>query len=306
MQKLKDVMWPLAVVFCFCEISFGPDASGQDSGPKSSRLSGEFLRVNRDDRNQPTELQTSIVSYVLADGSDGELQVDLVGAIHIADKGYFEKLNEQFKKYDVLLYELVAPDGARPTLGATDTGPGPRHPLTALQQGMKDLLELEFQLECVDYSKDNFVHADMTPAEFAKSMEMREESLMQIVFRSIGQGIAAQSTGANGASDAQIMLALFSKDRAHKLKRAFASQFENIDGQMSVFIGPQGSTIITERNKKALQVLSKEIAAGRKRIGIFYGAGHLADMEKRLISDFQLKRASETWLTAWSLGQKQK
>ena len=32
-----------------------------------------------------------------------------------------------------------------------------------LQNGMKDMLELEHQLQHIDYHKDNFVHADMSP-----------------------------------------------------------------------------------------------------------------------------------------------
>ena len=65
-----------------------------------------------------------------------------------------------------------------------------------------------------------------------------------------------------------------------------------------------GSVLITERNKKALKVLKKQMAAGKKRIGIFYGAGHLDDMDKRLRKDFGLKPVAITWLTAWDLAAK--
>jgi hypothetical protein len=70
---------------------------------------------------------------------------------------------------------------------------------------------------------------------------------------------------------------------------------------MEALEGPEGSTIITERNKVALKKLSEQIAAGKKKIAIFYGAGHLGDMEKRLAADFQLKRKDEQWLDAWNL-----
>ena len=51
-------------------------------------------------------------------------------------------------------------------------------------------------------------------------------------------------------------------------------------------------------------MLDKQLAAGKKKIGVFYGAGHLPDMEKRLLADFGLKRDSESWLVAWSLEPK--
>ncbi len=50
----------------------------------------------------------------------------------------------------------------------------------------------------------------------------------------------------------------------------------------AVLEGPKGSTLIGERNKRALDVLKKQIASGKKKIAVFYGAGHMVDMEKRL------------------------
>ena len=70
---------------------------------------------------------------------------------------------------------------------------------------------------------------------------------------------------------------------------------------MSALEGKQGSTLITERNKKALAVLRKELDKGTRRIAVFYGAGHLSDMEKRLSTDFGMKRINEEWVDAWNL-----
>ena len=47
--------------------------------------------------------------------------------------------------------------------------------------------------------------------------------------------------------------------------------------------------------------MAEEIAAGKKKIAIFYGAGHLNDMEQRLTGEMHLKRTGEQWLTAWNL-----
>ena len=53
---------------------------------------------------------------------------------------------------------------------------------------------------------------------------------------------------------------------------------------------------------KYLHVQScKLIKVGKKNLAIFYGAGHLADMEHRLIKDFAMKRTQESWVAAWSL-----
>ena len=176
------------------------------------------------------------------------------------------------------------------------------HPIAALQNGMKDMLGLEHQLTSINYKKKNFVHADMSPEQFSKSMADRNESFLDMIFRSIGHGIAQESKGSKqSAGNVNLLAAFFSKDRPLLLKRAMAEQFEDLEGQMNLFGGPDGSTIITERNKVALQVLEKEIAGGKKTLGIFYGAGHLPDMEKRLIDDFGLVPQETRWLAAWNL-----
>jgi hypothetical protein len=70
---------------------------------------------------------------------------------------------------------------------------------------------------------------------------------------------------------------------------------------MAALDGPGGSTIITERNKRCFEVLDKQLQAGKKRIAIFYGAGHLPDMERRLTTDYRFRRSSESWIAAWQL-----
>jgi hypothetical protein len=117
----------------------------------------------------------------------------------------------------------------------------------------------------------------------------------------MGQSAAQQATGKQTVSDVDILFALLAKDRAFRLKRIMAQQFEGMESAVSIFEGPDGSTIISERNKKCFEVLQREIDKGHKRIGVFYGAGHFPDMEARLAADFGLQRAGETWLVAWDL-----
>ena len=50
-----------------------------------------------------------------------------------------------------------------------------------------------------------------------------------------------------------------------------------------------------------MRVFQKQLAGGKKRIAIFYGAAHMPDFEQRLTKDFGLKRKSTGWHTAWDL-----
>ncbi|MFO0817876.1 MAG: hypothetical protein U1A77_08040 [Pirellulales bacterium] len=260
-----------------------------------------FLRVKRDEDQTVLALETSITRYVPRDAAREPLFVDLVAVVHIGEHDYYEALNKRFKDYDAVLYELVAPEGTRIPKGGGKGGGA--HPVSAMQNGMKSMLGLEFQLERVDYTPRHFIHADMTPEEMSKSMSDRQESWSQMFLRMIGQGIAQQAKQQQqgGGGDFALLAALFAKDRTVRLKRILATQFEDMDASLAALDGPDGSTLITQRNKKALQVLDRELKAGKKRIAIFYGAGHMVDLEQRLLADFALRRTDESWLTAWSM-----
>ncbi len=258
-----------------------------------------YLRVVHDIHDRTIGLETAIVSFSNTTFGGASVRVDLVAAVHIADKGYYQELNKRFAGYDVVLYELVAREGTRiPKGGRKDKQAG--NMLSALQLGMKDLLKLEFQLDQVDYTRKNFVHADLSPDQFAKSMRDHQEGFGDIFTRLLAYALAKQAQGGDGG-EMQLLMAMFDKDRPLALKRAMADQFEEMEGMTAVLEGPKGGTLISERNKRALEVLRKQIAAGKKNIAIFYGAGHMADMEKRLRADFSLKPQQTQWLQAWDM-----
>ena len=177
----------------------------------------------------------------------------------------------------------------------------PNNPVSFLQHGLTDLLELQFQLEGIDYSLQNLVHADMSPEQFTRSMQNRGESFSEVFFRMMGYTMAQQNDGASRTSDAGLIMALFAKNRAVALRRIMAEQFERMQGVLTAIDGPEGSTLIAERNKVALHVLRRELAAGKRKVAIFYGAGHMDDMLARLRSEFGLVPTEIRWLTAWEL-----
>ncbi|TWU23723.1 hypothetical protein [Bythopirellula polymerisocia] len=279
-------------------------------------LGEEWVRVSKDENGDPTALEVAIVRYLpaklakqyrqakpTADLPPARQYVDLIGAVHVGDSSYYTQLNRRFRQYQALLYELVAPPGTRVERGR---GTSNLHPVGALQNSMKSLLEVEHQLEQVDYTRPNFVHADMSPEEFASSMSNRNESFMQMYTRMMGQAIALQTEqAAQGEStDFELFTAMFSEDRPRMLKTAIAKQFQSMESVLTGMSGPEGSTLITERNKRALEVLRKQLRSGKQKIGIFYGAGHLTDMHERLVKDFGYEPVGIVWLEAWNLREK--
>jgi hypothetical protein len=301
MKRLWFILLCLLLAGWLAPLGAAAEPLGADVAPAKANADGDqsqFIRVRRDGERRPLAMETAVVHYTAAKRPG--VQVDLVGAVHVGDKAYYDELNKLFEQYDVVLYELVAPEGTRVPKGGRK-GPS-THPIGAMQEGMSAVLELSHQLSCVDYTKTNFMHADMSPDDFSKAMEDRGESFMQMFLRLMGTGIAQNAAGNTGGVDeAGLIMALFSKDRAIKLKAILAQQFESLDGPLAALDGPGGSAIITERNKRCFEVLDKQLAAGKKKIAIFYGAAHLPDMERRLTTDYDFKRSSQAWLKAWSL-----
>ncbi|HBO44492.1 MAG TPA: hypothetical protein DD670_11270 [Planctomycetaceae bacterium] len=261
-----------------------------------AEVKDKYLRLQRDERGRPTAMEVAIVRY--QSEKKPAAVVDLIGAVHVADPDFFARLNREFGNYDAVLYELVAAEGTRPVQGQkVKSG----NPVSTLQTGLTRVLDLQFQLDGIDYRADNMVHADMSPEEFAQSMRDRGESVASIFFRMMAYSMMQQSGDSGRSAEMEILMALLNKDRSLALKRAMAKQFEDLGGVMLAIDGPEGSTLISQRNKKALEVLDRELKAGKQKLAIFYGAGHMPDMAKRLEADFGMKPTGTRWITAWNM-----
>jgi hypothetical protein len=132
----------------------------------------------------------------------------------------------------------------------------------------------------------------------------RGESMFTIMLQSMLHSMAQQNAAQNQGKDfglIDLVIMLQAPDRARQMKLMIAQQFGDIEDQMSGLTGPDGSVIITERNKKALSVLQDTIAGGKKNIGIFYGAAHLADMSQRLGAMGFKPDGEPVWHVAWDM-----
>jgi hypothetical protein len=231
-------------------------------------------------------------------------KVDLVGAVHIGDKAYYEQLNKQFKGYDSVLYEMVKPADLDP---AQFKG-RPKSSVSMMQTFMQKQLDLAYQLDEVDYTAKNFVHADMTVKQFRKQQQARGESMFMLMFKLMREDMAARSKKGKRAADistAELLRALLSPTRSVELKYLLARQFNEMERLTAGLNGKEGSVILTDRNKVALKVLGKEMTAGKRNLAIFYGAAHLPDMEERMIKEMGFERKRTRWLKAWDLPKRQ-
>ncbi|MDB6076512.1 MAG: hypothetical protein JWO82_259 [Akkermansiaceae bacterium] len=286
-----------------------------------------YIRIEKTPAS--TQLQTALVHF-----KKGNATLDLVGAIHIADAKFYHELNTLFEGYDALLWEGIGggkpaakpvPEAevktaaekeeppptplaaAPPEAAASDekaATPPPAKPAarkgdlgglhTAYVAGAK-YLGLAFQMNEVDYRKKNFVHADLTMDEFNDLQDQRKESLFTFALKN---GLAnAGRKDVQEPNSLKLLTSILSGDK-NGLKRELVGTLGAADDQVSKIAGE--SVIISDRNAKCLKVLSEEVAAGKKKLGIFYGAAHFPDMAKRLEADGWEKTGSD-WLVAWDI-----
>lgn len=251
----------------------------------------DFIRVERDEKS--VKLQTAITRY-----SKGDVHVDLIGAVHIADEAYYKKLNKTFTSYPVLLFEMIGGENlgqgrAEPAKGKN--AEGELRFLSTAFDTMQNMLELSSQKDHIDYSAKNFLHADLTIKEFTELQKKRKESLLSFAIQNSLQADPNEQPNSLG-----LLLALFSRD-SNRLKLQLIDTLAAGDNQIAAISG--NNVIITDRNLKCLQVMQKQIQEGKKTIGIFYGAAHFPDMEKRLLKQ-GFKKTKNQWVDAWLIKKK--
>ncbi|WP_395734437.1 hypothetical protein [Prosthecobacter sp.] len=136
-----------------------------------------FIRFVEEEKSD--SLQTAVVGYE----SPQKVKVDLVGAIHIADKAYFDALNVRFKGYEAVLYELVGPSFEERGKPEAKKAAEKMQWVGQLQTMMRDTLKLHGQLEGIDYTAKNFVHADMDMSQFTQTQTQKQESFLSLYLK---------------------------------------------------------------------------------------------------------------------------
>jgi hypothetical protein len=273
-----------------------------------------FMRFVQD-ADGHARLEMADVAYRNAAG----VTVHLIGAVHVADPEFYDGLNESFRHYDALLYEMVKPKDSpapgrepaeEPRRAQRAVGQGGRargasgHWIGMMQRIMKDRLKLTYQLDGIDYRAPNFVHADLDWETFNQLQEERGESFATLFFRSaaysMGKAASGKAPPGGDMTGMAILGALMSPDSARELKLILAQQFMDSEDALGAMEGKNGSVLLTERNKAAFRVLKQQVDAGKKYLGIFYGAGHLKPMEQ-MLTDMGYRKVDAAWRTAWDI-----
>jgi hypothetical protein len=267
----------------------------------------KIMRVSSGGASQ--HLEVPILHYQRAHGDS--LIVDFLGAVHIGELHYYRKLNELLRSYDSVLFELIAErngDALRQRgVGQHDSSLG------SFQRKMAEFCGLHFQLDHIDYGASNFVHADLSPQQLLEAMEKRGESPLKLILKLLKLSFDPQfsksledagfrSSGLEGVNPLLIIMRGPTDTEKIKIKRFMAQGLVASEAVLGSLEGESGISLIDDRNAAIVNVLRSHIAAGKQRIGIFYGAGHAPDLHDRLRKELGLKLVKVEWLPAWDLG----
>ncbi|KAG9455806.1 hypothetical protein H6P81_000314 [Aristolochia fimbriata] len=324
--------------------SVGDDDTAQNLG--YNRMA-DFIRFRRGNGDRNGELQTAVVSYrkkfpwyLL----QPFLQVDLVSTVHIADKEYFETLQKELEQYDCVLYEMVASKESLEKMRNSASEKKLKNSRSkdfnivgCIQRLIARSIQLDFQLDCLDYEAENWFHADLDFETFVDLQLERGESFftfardmtlqyakdmvkpavpvdlgpwrsklllasrvlpMPLVGLLIIEGVCAQ--GESQPEKYPELQALSRLDFGAAMKVFLAKRLTSQLMQTTSSI-EEKSVIIGERNKVATEALRRAINGGNKRIAILYGGGHMPDLGRRLYEEFDLVPSKAQWVTAWSI-----
>jgi hypothetical protein len=297
MRFCKKIYCLLIVISLILTLQSEPPKEGANvtNEQKENKPEGkDFIRFIENENS--ASLQTASAKYTHEDGT----KVELIGAVHIADKVYYEKLNEQFKQYDALLYEMVGGDPDKP-LTKEDIQGNKKNPMRFFQLLIGGMMKLDFQLDHIDYTAKNFTHADMTLKTFQDRQKSKGENLLSLLEKSIKAQEETASQNKNNFNFASMFKLFNDEGGPNGMKLALGRQFHDIESMIGGMEGPDGSVLVAERNITALKVMGREIKSGKKNLAIFYGAAHLPDFDRRLTKELGFKRSGTDWNAAWEI-----
>jgi hypothetical protein len=243
--------------------------------------------------------------------------IRLVGVTHLGTKEYYAGLQELLDREALVLFEGVGATN-KEFLSTKEEG-------YSLQPALAKALGLRFQLQAINYAGSNFVNSDLTMEELARVMAGNPKE----------GGAGTSGTGGSEGGDAALgelmsvmdgssWAGVFVKfgvafiETSPKLRATVKLVLIETLGAMEGDLGDaQGlppsmrrlmEVLIRERNSAVIRDTAKAVARSRAsrrdRLGsvaIFYGAGHLADLEKRLCAELGYRPGADEWRTAFDV-----
>lgn len=166
-----------------------------------------------------------------------------------------------------------------------------------LQQKMADALGLVFQLQGVDYARPNWRNSDLSIDQIQTRLDEAGASGDALFGMLDGRSFSAKLAGlVLGIVGSNPTFAAMGKVMMVEM----LSGAEELMGAMPGQMGKLFDVIIKDRNQVVVDDLRRIIADEPEvgTVGIFYGAGHLPDLEERLVEQLGYEPGETEWVSA--------
>jgi hypothetical protein len=283
-----------------------------------------YTRVANPDTNT-VQLQIALRKFVPAHQRGPAIW--LAGTMHVGEPAYYHEVQKFLDKQTVVLYEGVNTGSHKNHVPGvkvdSETQPSPPPEMSStnagfsMQSQLARSLGLVFQLDAIDYDRTNFLNSDLSilqiqrlmlddpTAELAQPGEPTRsnptfDALLQIMDGSSFLGsmfkLGIQFIGANPKLQALTKLTLI--EAVGQLKGDFSS-LRGVPPDLKKLL----DVLIQARNENVIKDLKTEVKLVPKKgsIAVFYGTGHMDDMEKRLTSELDYRPTDDIWLTAFAV-----
>ncbi len=310
---LRRLPWLIALVTLLpgCASSSAVHPRGASSQPAAV-----YTRVSTPETNI-VSLQIALKKFVPRSGRGAA--VWLSGVSHIGESNYYAGLQRHLEAQNLVLFEGV---GARDRTLRFDPAEQ-----SSIQHTLATSLGLVFQLTAINYDRPHFRNSDLTVPELQRMLagdhqaggapskspgnsdddagSAREESpefreLMGVMNGSSILGmlvhLGVRFLGSSPKLQAMTKLAMIETLGSFQGDLA---EVKSVPPELQRLM----AVIVRGRNEVVLRDLRKNLRTARsgQSISVFYGAGHMADLEKRLVEDLGYRRREELWMTALSV-----
>jgi hypothetical protein len=249
----------------------------------------------------------------------------LASVMHVGEPAYYRALQNFLDTQTVVLYEGINPNAhphhvheaaapftPPPAPAATPAGANAGY---SMQSTLARSLGLVFQLDAIDYVRTNFLNSDLSIAQIQRIMDGNRAG-----------STPGQKSGGNATFDTLLQImdgssflgSLFkvglqiiagSPQMQAVAKLTMIEAIGQLKGDMSDVQGlpPDWKelikVLIQARNKNLMADLKSELKKVPRdgSIAVFYGAGHMDDLQKRVTGELHYRPSDETWLTAISV-----
>jgi hypothetical protein len=277
-----------------------PVAAEKGQPAKPTSTGGNYIRYT--EQGKEAKLETAIAHFVR--DRDGAT-VDLIAVVHVADQAYYDELDNRMVIYDAVLYEMVGGPYNKAVEEDARAEGSPLQGLAMIHGVIQSLLKLEYQKDGIDYLRKNFVHADVDWEKFQSLSAERNQTIASWFERAMNLAGSENLPGMpKDEKESRVVLssllgAVINGDAA-ALKRTLAPILSEAETLISRMEGKDGTVLVTERNKVALEVLREQLRFGKRKLAVLYGGGHMPDLEKRLIG-LGFHKAKTEWISAWDI-----